>query len=913
MIRMIPSSSPGQAKAYFSDALCKSDYYINDQELQGVFAGKLAERLNISGPASKETFFRLCENKHPNEEKTLTPKTRDDRITGWDINFHCPKSVSVLHVLAKDNHILEAFEASVKETMDDIETDAKTRVRKNGNYEDRQTGELAYASFTHQTARPAAGKDPDPHLHAHCFVFNATWDEEEKQFKAAKVRDIKRDMPYYQNLYEKRFSDKLIALGYQIRKTEKSFDVIGVPQKIIDHFSKRTNEIGQFAKEKGIADSKAMDALGARTRSKKQKGLTMETLKESWKAQLKELSKDINQDELEPVRFAPTKEKPILKESDCVDYAVTHCFERQSVVHDRRVIEKAYRFAIGDNSLTVKNISENFYADNRLLQVDKGGRKMLTTKEVLAEEKRMVQLAKAGKGILIPFYKEPPQLSLAEQQAAAVSHILTTGNRLSIVRGAAGTGKTTLMTEAVKHIENAGKKITVIAPTAQASRSVLKNEGFKDAETVAKFLQDITLQEKINNQVLWVDEAGLIGTKDMASLLDIATRQNARIILGGDTRQHSSVVRGDALRILGTVAKIPAAEVTKIYRQKDEIYKAAVEELSRGHIQKAFEKLNSLEAIKTVDALNPNDRLVEDYLDATKKGKTALVISPTHEQGEAVSNAIRNRLQESGRLSKKEANIKKLSNKNWTEAQKSDRFMYKPGQVIQFNQNCKGIKRGSVFTIKKNDNGKIMLVDKNGGTLELPAKVEKHLDIYETSEMKLAKGDAVRITKNGFDVNGKRIDNGTSLTVAAIDKKGNLILENKKGKNNYEVDKDFGHITHDYCITSHASQGKTFDEVFIAQPSSTFTATDLKQFYVSVSRGREKVHIYTDDKEALIEYASEMGDRQSALELMSSQNSELDFVLEKQQREYSDKPFTKKDHYKDMSKLKTEKEYEPEF
>ena len=912
MIRMIPSSSPGQAKAYFSDALCKSDYYINDQELQGVFCGKLAERLNITGAASKETFFRLCENKHPDEEKTLTPKTRDDRITGWDINFHCPKSVSVLSVLAKDNHIIDAFEASVKETMEDIEADAKTRVRKNGNYEDRQTGELAYARFTHQTARPVEDKDPDPHLHAHCFVFNATWDDEEKQYKAAKVRDIKRDMPYYQAIFQKRLSDKLIGLGYQIKKTEKSFEVKGVPQKIIDHFSKRTNEIGQFAKEKGIADPKALDGLGARTRSKKQKGLTMETLKTSWKAQLKELSKGVDFDELGPLRFAAEKEKSVLKESDCVDYAVGHCFERQSVVHDRRVVEKAYRFAIGDKSVSIENIAENFYSDNRLLQVNKGGRKMLTTKEVLAEEKRMVQLAKAGKGAVAPLYKEPPSISLDEQQGAAISHILTTGNRLSIIRGAAGTGKTKLMQEAVKHIEKAKKKITVVAPTAQASRGVLKNEGFKDAETVAKFLQDITLQEKINNQVLWVDEAGLIGTKDMACLLEIATKQNARIILGGDTRQHSSVARGDALRILNTVARIPAAEVTKIYRQKNEIYKSAVEDLSKGHIQKAFEKLDDLQAIKTVDALNPNEKLVEDYLAATKKGKSALVVSPTHEQGEAVNNAIRTQLQESGRLGKKEINIKKLSNSNWTQAQKSDRHMYRPGQVIQFNQNCKGIKRGSVFTVKENSNGNIILVDEKGITLTMPGKAEKHLDVYEPSEIKLSKGDAVRITKNGFDTNNKRMDNGLSLTVNSIDKKGNIILENKKGKTRYEVPNDFGHITHDYCITSHASQGKTVDEVFIAQPSSTFTATDMKQFYVSVSRGREKVHIYTDDKEALMEYASEMGDRQSALELMASQNNELDFVIEKQQREFSERK-QNKDEYEGMSKSITEKEYEPEF
>ena len=57
----------------------------------------------------------------------------------------------------------------------------------------------------------------------------------------------------------------------------------------------------------------------------------------------------------------------------------------------------------------------------------------------------------------------------------------------------------------------------VVAPTADASRGVLKSEGFENAETVAKLLVDKKMQDKLKNQVLWVDEAGLLGTKDMTA------------------------------------------------------------------------------------------------------------------------------------------------------------------------------------------------------------------------------------------------------------------------------------------------------------------------------------------------------------------------------------------------------------
>ena len=77
MIRMIQSSSAAHAKAYFSEALSQADYYINDQELSGTLQGKLAERIGITGRATKEAFFALCENENPLTGAALTPHTRE--------------------------------------------------------------------------------------------------------------------------------------------------------------------------------------------------------------------------------------------------------------------------------------------------------------------------------------------------------------------------------------------------------------------------------------------------------------------------------------------------------------------------------------------------------------------------------------------------------------------------------------------------------------------------------------------------------------------------------------------------------------------------------------------------------------------------------------------------------------------
>ena len=84
----------------------------------------------------------------------------------------------------------------------------------------------------------------------------------------------------------------------------------------------------------------------------------------------------------------------------------------------------------------------------------------------------------------------------------------------------------------------------------------------------------------------------------------------------------------------------------------------------------------------------------------------------------------------------------------------------------------------------------------------------------------------------------------------------------------------------------HASQGKTVDEVIIAQPAATFPATNAKQFYVSVSRAREKLHIYTNDKEELLTRASQAGDRTGAMALLKNNSAlhmEHVLMLQKEQ------------------------------
>ncbi|WP_245843457.1 MobF family relaxase [Niastella vici] len=872
---MIQVKSAAHAEDYFNDALSQAGYYINDQqESPGQFQGKIADRLRITGPATKEVFHSLCWNINPVTGQTLTQRTTEDRTVYYDITALCPKSVSIAYAVYGHEDILTAFQESVNETMLDIQDDAQTRVRKNGQNDNRQTGELLWSGFDHSTARPVDDDtNPDPHLHRHNTVFNVTWDEAEQVYKAGQFQFIKRDMPYYQARYHKKLADKLMALGYSIRKTATFFELDGIPQPVIDLFSKRNQEVNRIARENNITDTAELDQLAAQTRAKKKKNISMAELQADWHRQIAELNLHNSDSSGNLKNVIPQQQTITITPAQCIDHALSKCFERASVAHDRRILAAAYRYGLGHAGITLDAITDAFNRDKRIIRrIQDGSKLMCTTHEVLAEEQRMVRLAMAGKGCCVPLYSEAPPLTATGEHAAAITHVLTTTDRVSNVQGGAGTGKTTLMKELVRHIQGTGINPVMVAPTANASRGVMREEGFSDADTVARLLVDPDMQDALQDGALIVDEAGLLGVKEMAAVLQLATDRNARVLLFGDTRQHNSVIRGDALRILNTVAGIKAAEVNKIYRQRHECYRKAVEDIAAGNIQSAFERLEEFNAITEIDTASLNAQLVSDYMAAITKGNTALVVSPTHQQGEAVTADLRKALRAAGTIGPEDINVTRYINLNYTEAEKADPCMYQPGLAVQFNQNLKGIARGSIWQVNEASGNSVIMTEANGATLPLPLDKAHQFTVYRKITIPLAIGDTVTITRGSFDRNGKRLNNGQSLKVASIDDNGVIALVSPASGAEYRIGVDFGHINHGYTTTSHAAQGKTVDEVFIAMPAVTFAAASLKQFYVSVSRARDMVRVYTECKEALLDHVSETGDRQSALELMGGDN-----------------------------------------
>ena len=862
MLRVIASRN---AKEYFTESLKREDYYSEGQEVSGDWNGIAAERLGLSGAVTTAAFESLCDNEKPGTNERLTQRNKSNRTVGYDFNFHCPKSVSVAYEFTQDERILGAFKMSVNQTMREIESEIKTRVRKQGANENRTTGNMIWAEFVHFTARPVNGI-PDPHLHAHCYTFNTTWDDEEKKWKAGQFRDLKADAPYFEAAFHARFSKQLAELGYHIERTAKGWELAGVPQRVLDEFSKRTEQVEQKAKELGITSAKGKDGLAALTRERKQKQLTKPGLRERWNARVSAEERASIQNNLRNEVSAAPK----ISEMKAMDFAMQHCYERASIVTDKELLRHALRFGLGD--VDVAKTKRQLLRDE-LINETVDGRQWLTTKDVLAEEKRLIDFVADGKGKFKPFGSGKYQFQnqkLSNEQRNAVRHVLHSTERVTAIRGGAGTGKTTMMREAVAAIESTGLKVFTFAPSAEASRGVLRSDaGFANAETVEALLQNPKLQAQVRGQVLWIDEAGLLSVRTLARVADLAEKENCRIILSGDTAQHRAVERGDALRLLEKHASLPAAELTQIWRQKADAHKAVVADLQGGNLESAFKRLDKFGMLREMDADKRHEALATDYAAAVSEGKSALVISPTHAEGERVTREIRAKLKAAKKLGTDERELVQLKNLQWTEAQRGDVRNYQAGQIVQFHQNVAGFRRGEQVAVKTHDASGVMVERQNGATASLPLGMTARFQVYESRKIALAAGDWLRITQNGFTKEKQRLNNGDLKQVKGFTKDGDIKLAN-----GWVVPMDYGNLTHGYCLTSYSSQSKGVDCVFLAESSESFRAADREQFYVSASRFKEALTIYTDDKHQLLEAVRKSSHRPSALDLVSKEIAE---------------------------------------
>ena len=142
-----------------------------------------------------------------------------------------------------------------------------------------------------------------------------------------------------------------------------------------------------------------------------------------------------------------------------------------------------------------------------------------------------------------------------------------------------------------------------------------------------------------------------------------------------------------------------------------------------------------------------------------------------------------------------------------------------------------------------------------------------HLDrtaswtVHRPRKIEIRVGDKLLLQQNNRPAGYK---NGDLVTVTDFNSDAILLSDGKT------IFSDYTQYTFGWAVTSYASQGLTCDKVAVSYDQGSFAGIDRRGFYVSVSRGREDVRIFTDDKDFVRDcLGRNTGERTTASELVS--------------------------------------------
>jgi ATP-dependent exoDNAse (exonuclease V) alpha subunit len=254
-----------------------------------------------------------------------------------------------------------------------------------------------------------------------------------------------------------------------------------------------------------------------------------------------------------------------------------------------------------------------------------------------------------------------------------------------------------------------------------------------------------------------------------------------------------------------------------------------------------------------------------------------LLVAPTWNEIEAVTEKVRDALKTSGLLTGAEKEFQVFDSLSWTEVQKRDSRQYRAGVAIRFHRQKTGFAKGETVAVVAVENDLLKVQRADGSESLFPlgqgAALSACFDVGEKRKLRVAVGDKLLLQSNWK----KRFVNGELVEVKAVQGDSVVLADGRVIPENYRT------FTHGYAVTSHAAQGKTVDEVLVVASSRSLPAVSQEQFYVSISRGRERCHVFTDDTDLLRSHVTHSSARLAAVEAMP-QRDFLKTVLQRGHR-----------------------------
>ena len=863
-------------RTYLNQHLTANDYYCEKETVIGQWVGRGAERLGLRGEirSGDAAFEALRKNRHPGGSEKLTPRDSEHRVKFLDFQCSAQKSVSIMAVTLGDARLLAAHDAAAALAFGELEKFAARQANTLAQRANRRTSNVVAAVFRHSASRAL-----DPQVHTHFVTANATWDLSSKSWRALTEFEMVSAIRYAGKVYQNEMARSCQALGYTIvqirdgRGTITGFELAGVSVGIRERFSKRRAEV-----EAGIAEfretygreptASEIHSITVESRNSKITETTTPAVLAAQRAQLSPA--ELNDlDAIKAQATAQAGQQIALSggERESLAVAITHLYERRSVVAGHEILAEALNQNLGRIELRQLYAKANESGLVGLTEEPWVNRRFATL-EGLALEKWAVDFVDRTQGRFQPLGGGDMQLSshLSAEQREAAAAVLASRDQVVCLRGAAGVGKSTVLKEIYHGLAKTGVPVFCCAPTSSAA-DTLRKDGLA-AITLSGFLESAARGEHpgMRGGVLICDEVGLTSNRQGAELLALAERYSARVLFLGDSRQHAAVEAGDFLRVLEAHSKLHRVELTAIRRQQDKAYRLAVRCLAAGAARVGLERLDALGWVKEGRAGYLRNA-VGDFLRLSDEGRKidrVLAVTPTWAEHGVFTAELRTQLKARGVLGPGESVIAHDPLK-WTLAQIRDTRNYEVGMVAIFNRAASGFNPGEFAEVSRVADRDVF-ARRATGEQRLPLG-SGAFSVSRPKQMEVAAGDRLLIRANDRNAG---ILNGEIVTVDRIEAG---VIQTADGR---MIDtRRFREFAHGYAVTSHAAQSKTVDHVVVAAER-----LNAKAAYVACSRGRLSCVVHTPDKAALLDRLPD-GNRAAALDLLGSENTLARQVLDR--------------------------------
>jgi len=689
MIRVttVYASGAGASAEYYTGYLTKAD-----GERPGVWMGSQAPGLGLSGEVTTEALEALLSGLDPTTGQQLGRALVDrfdkhgntiKAVAGYDATLSAPKSLSVLWGLTGDDGWAECHDVAVNAVVEMIEKyGSTTRIRSNGARLHPETQGLSVAVFGQSTSRA-----DDPQLHTH-VVISAKVQTADGRWYALDAQTLKKYQQAFGYLYQSVLRAELSRRYGVVFEpiVNGQAEIAGVPTELLDQFSKRAREIGfemndklaDFCSREGRDPSAfefaAMEREAAVDTRAKKTGSTVPDLRTGWESEAARLGMDTTMllDSIaDAAREHPIKPTPLVV-SDVIEELATRksTWNRMDVLRticDTTTVQPGYDGTTWATELdrAVDRVLASCVdldpesdhtlrrsCDGRSLHIEPITNQS-TSEHVLVQEERIVSWAHDAQA------DDPiPSHTIADDALDDGQHDAASAvaghDRLVLVVGPAGAGKTRMLQAAVTDLDARARPVIGFAPTAKAAR-VLETETGMPADTVAKLLYELDHPDPERRSSfdvgpgtrVIVDEAGMLNTADLHRLVVHAEQREWRLALIGDPSQLQAVGRGGMFQELCTTGR--TNELEHLHRFTNEWEATNSLRLRQGDPD-ALHFYNTFGRIRAGTFDDHLDTITDAWTRSRDAGATISITTTRNEHVHAINHHIQQRRVEAGEL-----------------------------------------------------------------------------------------------------------------------------------------------------------------------------------------------------------------------------------------------------------------------